>query len=589
MQAEAFYKTRIEFAENRIKEALGKVRLFTFLRLLVFVSFAILLYFLWGNALFFISAFVAGTAVFLVMVHFSVDAKLFLEKSRELKKINENEIAALNGDWSMFDRGAEFQNGKHPFSNDLDLFSPKGIFGFLNRTVSLNGKKALADLLLNGSENPLRNNEIIQSLSDEIEWTQDFRISGSISSRESGTKMSLANLLKTGISNPAWMKVMVYLIPLVTIPAVILSNLDLISSGLLTGIIVLALFPTGQFLKNTNQVAEQLSKYESKVAMMLEQVQSLEKLSDNNQEVALLKAALNKGELSAIQGLKEWLKINKRFEIRMNIVVSIPLNIFVAWDLRQRIALEKWMNKYQQEITNWEKSLTELEVYISGATLKFNYPKTIFASFVPGSKVEISQMVHPLLSAGKGIPNDIEMSEDNQFMILTGPNMAGKSTYLRALGLIFVFANAGFPVFAGAVKIPRLKLYSSMRTTDDLSNESSYFHAELMRLRFIMNALEEDQQIFILLDEILKGTNSKDKEEGSKRFLKKLQKLGAKGIIATHDLSLCQLSEGNEVFSNGCFDSTIEGENLSFDYLWRPGICQNMNASFLLKKMSLVD
>ena len=128
-----------------------------------------------------------------------------------------------------------------------------------------------------------------------------------------------------------------------------------------------------------------------------------------------------------------------------------------------------------------------------------------------------------------------------------------------------------------------------MRTSDDLSNESSYFHAELTRLKFIMNALESEQRIFILLDEILKGTNSKDKEEGSKKFLEKLQRMGAKGIIATHDLSLCELSNEHPAFSNGYFDSIIENENLYFDYTWRKGVCQNMNASFLLKQMNLVD
>lgn len=589
MQAEAFYKTRIEFAENEIKDGVGKVRLFTMLRLLVFAVFVVALYFLWGNAVLFLGTLVAGIAVFLVMVTLSVNAKLFLEKARELKKINENEIAALNGDWSVFDAGMEYQDGRHPFSNDLDLFSKKGVFGFINRTVTLNGKNALASLILNGTDTPAQNNEIIESLSGEIAWTQDFRVSGSINSREEGTRLTLANLVRSGIENPFWIKWLVYAVPVITLPALVLFNLNLIPGGIFSGLIVLALYPTGRLLRTTNETAARLGNYESKVAMMLEQIQSLSKLKSENPTVLALKKQLTEGALSAEKGMKELLKINKRLELRMNIVVSIPLNIFLAWDLRQRVALEKWVQSYGAEIPTWEKTLTELEVYISGATLKFNAPKSIFATFTGEEEIQIIEMFHPLLAASKVVANNIEMTAENQFMILTGPNMAGKSTYLRALGLIFVFANAGFPVFAKSVRIPKLKLYSSMRTADDLSNESSYFHAELMRLRFIMNALDDNQKIFILLDEILKGTNSKDKEEGSKRFLKKLQKKGAKGIIATHDLSLCELSENNQVFSNGCFDSTIEGDNLYFDYTWKPGICQNMNASFLLKQMNLVD
>ncbi len=167
--------------------------------------------------------------------------------------------------------------------------------------------------------------------------------------------------------------------------------------------------------------------------------------------------------------------------------------------------------------------------------------------------------------------------------------MAGKSTYLRSVGLAIISANAGFPVLADTCRIPDMLLYSSMRTSDDLTVESSYFHAELTRLRFIMDAIESEKRVFVILDEILKGTNSKDKEIGSAGFLQKLNKIGAKGIIATHDLSLTDLAGKHTAFRNVYFDSTIEGEELYFDYKIRDGVCKNMNASFLLRKMKLVD
>lgn len=588
MSPNEFYHNRIIHAESEITVARKKVQLFTFLRLLVFVSLSIGLYLSWGNATVFFTVFFIGMAIFLRMVSISVDAKLKLEKVKELKKINESEIAVLNGDWSMFDRGAEFQNGQHAFSNDLDVFAAKGIFGFLNRTITARGKKALANLLLNGTSETDRNNEIIEALSKEIEWTQTFRVSGSITSREDATQLSVEQLLKTKITNPSWVKWFRYLVPVLTIPALILYQMDLISGLAFTGVLLIAVLPTMSLLKVTNVVATDLGKFEPKIGMMLDQIQSFEKLSATNPHLLELISTL-RGANSAESEIKQWRKINKRFEIRMNILVGIPLNIFFAWDLWQRMAIQKWMDKNEESLLVWEQILSELEVYISGANLLFNYPQTVFASFSAQDELEFIKMTHPLLSSIKSVSNDLQMDDTNQFMILTGPNMAGKSTYLRAVGLIFVMANAGFPVFAESVRIPRMKLYSSMRTSDDLSNESSYFHAELTRLKFIMNALQQEQKIFILLDEILKGTNSKDKEEGSKKFLEKLQRMGAKGIIATHDLSLCELSNEHPAFSNGYFDSTIEGENLYFDYTWRRGVCQNMNASFLLKQMNLVD
>jgi predicted ATPase len=589
MHAEIFYKEQLQISESQIQFGVKKVRLFTFLRLLVFAVFGSALCLVWGNTFVFSTVSLSGIIAFLLMVSKSVDAKLALEKARELKRINENEILALHGDWSNFESGQEFSSGMHPFSNDLDLFAPKGIYGFLNRTVSAEGKVALAELLLNGSENPKQNNEIIEALSHEIAWTQKFRVSGSINSREKGVNQSFKNWFAQKIVNPKWLKWMIYIIPSISIPALILYNFDLISSMVFGIVLTVSMSITGRAIKSTNLIAESVSKYASKAAVMLDQIQALNELRVENDSLQEIKNELNKTELNAILSLKKFLNINKQLDLRMNILISIPLNIFFAWDFIQRNEVEKWKVKYENAFLEWEKTLVKLEVYVCGATVKFNSPDAIFAEFSEDMSIQITSLMHPLLNRAKAISNEVSMDQNNQFVILTGPNMAGKSTFLRSLGLVFVFANAGFPVFASSASIPKVKLYSSMRTSDDLSNESSYFHAELMRLKFIMDALNQNQAIFILLDEILKGTNSKDKEEGSKKFLKKLQSKGAKGIIATHDLSLCELSNDNHVFTNACFDSTIEGENLFFDYTLKPGICKNMNASFLLKKMQLVD
>jgi hypothetical protein len=589
MQAETFYKQQLQIAESLIQTSIKKVRLFTFLRLFVFAIFGSALYLFWGNTFIFSLVLIIGITAFLVMVSLSVDAKLALEKAKELKRINEAEILALHGDWSSFDAGKEFQGGMHPFSNDLDLFANKGVFGFLNRTVSMQGKNALASLLLNGIKNPKYNNQIIEALSKEISWTQKFRISGSINSREKGVNQSFKNWFDQKIDNPKWMKWMIFVIPSFSIPALILYNFDLISSMVFGISISVSMSITGRLVKSTNVIAESVSKYATKAAVMLDQIQALNELKIENESLQAIKNEFEKGELNAVLGLRKFLNINKQLDLRMNILISIPLNIFFAWDLIQRNSLEKWKAKYQNAFLEWEEILVKLEVYISGATIKFNAPNATFADFSNDMSIQISGLIHPLLNSAKAISNEVEMNEINQFIILTGPNMAGKSTFLRSLGLTFVFANAGFPVFADSAKIPKVELYSSMRTSDDLSNESSYFHAELTRLKFIMDALNQNQAVFILLDEILKGTNSKDKEEGSKKFLKKLQSKGAKGIIATHDLSLCELSIENKAFTNACFDSTIEGENLFFDYRMKSGICQNMNASFLLKRMQLVD
>jgi len=294
-------------------------------------------------------------------------------------------------------------------------------------------------------------------------------------------------------------------------------------------------------------------------------------------------------QVNLLNSLTQLEKIQGRMDVRMNLIVGTVLNFFLAWDYQVLYQWEKWRVGNESQLGSWETQLAQLEVWISGAIYKINFPETIFAKFSENQEMKISGLGHPFVIKEKRVLNDVSLNSDENFMIITGPNMAGKSTYLRSLGLANICANAGFPILAESCEMVKLKLYSSMRTSDDLTVESSYFHAELTRLRFIMDAIERGENVFIILDEILKGTNSKDKEIGSAKFLQKLQRLNAKGVIATHDLSLCNLSNDNKAFKNMFFDSTITGDVLSFDYKIRPGICQNMNASFLLKQMKLVD
>jgi len=171
---------------------------------------------------------------------------------------------------------------------------------------------------------------------------------------------------------------------------------------------------------------------------------------------------------------------------------------------------------------------------------------------------------------------------------VTGANMAGKSTFLRAVALQIVMANMGLPVKGREVKYNPVRLLTSMRSSDSLADETSYFYAELKRLKYIVEELEKDD-CFVVLDEILKGTNSVDKAEGSKKFVERLVRNGSAGMVATHDLSLCTLADELPEVENRYFDAQIVNGELFFDYKFKEGVCQNMNASFLLKTMGIVD
>ena len=589
MEAKKYYDKRIEELNITLKKVQKKYRFFTFLRLMFFVLICSSLFVFWGSITL-LPAFIISVALFLFVVHLSVDAKYDRDKVLVLLDINKNEKEVLNGNWLMFEDGQEFKDSQHPFSLDMDIFGKKSVFQLVNRTVSGPGKKKLADTLANGTSRISETNACILELSDQTSWCQEFIAEGMVHKEEADKQGSLNSLSTLIIEFKPFISVLRYLLPSIAIFSTILFAFDSIATPVFSCIIVLVMLPIGQNIKNANAVSQVLNIHVNRVKTVLKQLELFSSLTIQNPVFKLEQDALLNSSESVLKEMKDLDKIIGRFDVRKNLLIGTLFNFFFAWDFQILFQMKNWLNKNGSQLSVWEDKMAELEVWISGAIYKFNNPTSIFSEMnSENEEIEIIGLSHPFVDQKKSIPNDVYLKSNENFIIITGPNMAGKSTYLRSLGLTFAFSNAGFPILAKSCKIPKLKLYSSMRTSDDLTVESSYFHAELVRLRFIMDAIEKGEKIFIILDEILKGTNSKDKEIGSARFLQKLKRLNSRGIIATHDLSLCELATNNQSFKNMCFDSIIEGENLSFDYRINEGVCKNMNASFLLRQMKLVD
>ena len=245
------------------------------------------------------------------------------------------------------------------------------------------------------------------------------------------------------------------------------------------------------------------------------------------------------------------------------------------------------MENYKDKVEDWFEVVAFFDAYNSLGNYAFNHQQYIYPQIVDKqSDTKVTQLGHPLLKTEKRVDNDFEI-KNQQFFIITGANMAGKSTFLRTVSLHIVMANVGLPVCAASSIYSPVKLITSMRTSDSLTDDSSYFFSELTRLKYIVDAIKQDNY-FIILDEILKGTNSTDKAIGSRKFVEKLVASHATGIIATHDLSLCEIEKHLEEVKNYYFDAQIINDELYFDYTFKKGICQNMNASFLLKKMEIV-
>jgi len=588
MNPSQFYEQELNKHSALLETYKKRLHFFTFARLFSFLLIVATCYWLsWGVVL--MGAVLVEVVLFVYLINRWLDIKLLVDEEKLYVELNQQELLALSGDWSNFASGQEFKSSLHPFSADMDLFGENSVFQYINRTVMPMGSQRLAETLSEGTSNPELNREMIAELSGNIAWAQQFIVQSKVLLKNK-TALTKLSTIKEQFLDEHFGKRMVnyvrWLLPIITIGSIVLYNVNIWNASTVGWIALLAFLIIGTHLKSTNRWMNHLDSCSEQINVLYRQIKMFQHLELHSEQGRSFQEKLF-GKMGVLEGLSQLNTIRKRTGYRMNILVGIVLNYLFAWDLHVLVQSRKWHQKYVHDIDKWEEYLAEIEVWVSGAIYRYNQEDTCFASPV-GYEMKIVGLTHPFVTKNKRIVNDFTLNQDESFLIITGPNMAGKSTYLRSVGLAILSANAGFPILAQSYSMPKFHLYSSMRTSDDLAQSSSYFYAELLRLKLIATAIEEKHNVFVILDEILKGTNSHDKAIGSAQFLSKLQNMGAKGIIATHDLSLTDLAKQSTVFQNMYFDSTIEKEELLFDYKIRPGVCQNMNASYLLKKMDLI-
>jgi DNA mismatch repair ATPase MutS len=253
------------------------------------------------------------------------------------------------------------------------------------------------------------------------------------------------------------------------------------------------------------------------------------------------------------------------------------------------LALNRWRERNKNLLAHWFELVAEMEVLNSLATLKFNHPDWCIPQILPTHfHLQGEAIGHPLINKQSRVRNDFNLNGIPEIALITGSNMAGKSTFLRSLGVGFLMAQMGAVVCAKSFSFSPVKIMSSMRIADNLSENTSTFYAELKKLKTIIEAVNRNEKIFILLDEILRGTNSLDRHSGSAALISQLVKENAVAVIATHDVELATLkNKFSESIHNYHFDVQVEGEELYFDYKLKEGICRSLNASILMKKIGI--
>lgn len=590
----ATYQSFISQYSHQYNSFNNKLRWLSFIRLILFVGVIGLgYYYLAHHQRYWLVTALVFLGAFLYCIRLYDIIKEKADFSKALIDINNNEVSFLNGSVSVYADGKEYKDPHHAYSYDLDLFGDSSLYIFLNRTTTTFGKESLAQSLLHPDTAAInQRQEAIRELSDKLDCRQHIQALGSLHIAELKDLDKLRSWIHV---SPTFGNSVAYylllLFPLATV--VVLSSYFFTGSDKLLNIFF-SLFTCNLFVtflfarKMMKQVS--ISTAVTKVLQQFAgQLKEIEKQPFKSVLLLELQSRLKHDTITASQRIKRLASLFGYLDFIINLAVSIILNGLFIFHVHILFALDKWKKKHAGHVINWLEVIGEFESLHCFANLAFNNKEFCYPRLSAKEELLATEMGHPLIRSEKRVNNDISFQQ-GKFVVLTGSNMSGKSTFLRTLGINLVLARAGSVVCARSFALFPYDLYVSMCITDSLKDSESFFYAELKRLHNIIEHLRSDRKTFIILDEILRGTNSNDKHNGTAGLIRKLAAYQACGIIATHDLTIADMSaEYSGYMGNKCFESTIVNDELLFDYKLKDGVCSKLNASFLMKRMGIID
>lgn len=532
----------------------------------------------------------AALILFIVAVNRYLKLQTRVQYHKTLQKINEDEIAFLEGT-KNFENGAEFADPQHPFSYDLDLFGKNSVFQFINRTGTSLGKKRLAEDLQTIPEKGVITNrqEAIRELTEMVGFRQHFQTLAHLADTTEEEDAAIKSWTSSVMGKPGKIfHLLAILVPVLFFGSLIAMffdmhplaskltmfffTLNLLLAGLMMQYILKEIGKGDKIANSLQQYAKMIQVFEATVFQSKGLIEIQNRLKTNNE--------------SATKIVDQLANLFEKLNTVANLFIFIAFNGTFQYHFWVHKKLMHWKEKNQQYLWSWIQIIGEVESLNSFANFAYNNPDYQYPD-VSENTLKFTDLGHPLIDKSKRVRNNIDFSNQS-FFILTGSNMSGKSTFLRTVGINLVLSYAGAPIDARQSVVCPLPLWVSMRLTDSLSDSESYFFAEVKRLKQIVTEAGK-QPVFVLLDEILKGTNSDDKKTGTVGVIEKLHRFNVKGMIATHDLEVCNTSmKYPESMANKRFEVEIVNDELYFDYQLKDGVCQNKNATFIMKKMEII-
>lgn len=579
---------------KRLSRTLSALRIAVFLLTAVFIVYGVREVALYDNegSLYFWAG-TLGFILFLALVRRYAAVEVSRYRADARATVVKRELAAIDGDFTDLEDGVA-DHGEHPWADDLDVFGSDSLYRRLNRAGTPVGKLAMRRHLLTAPVDPEEMDKWHKA-AQSIGQAHEERVHVMAASKAfEGGDVSFDALREFAGSTTdrsvggAVAGTLVNIAPIYALAIIALYLFEFISGNTLTVLFLLPLVAVGVYFKRTSRIYNAVGRQSGFMQKLDELIRTAGQLPDDSDLAAeairrLAEAHKAAGKLG---------RIAAAFEQRNNLFAGLVTNALYLADLRNARAAIAWHTENAQRVEEWVEAIERVEVLVSIANFYANHIDAVTWPAI-GAKpgvLRAKKLKHPLMPGKEVVANEVDFGPQGQILLITGANMAGKSTYLRAIGLNALLARMGAPVMAEHFEIGRLRLYTSMRTSDSLSSGTSYFMAELKRLSALVDLAQEDTPVFALLDEILKGTNSADKEAGSRAFVEKLISMKVHAVVATHDVSLCTLTERYpEVVINRYFGADVSENDLSFDYRLKEGVCDTMNATWLMRKMRLID
>lgn len=518
-----------------------------------------------------------------------------MHRNKRVAEFYEHALARLDHRWmGMGETGERYLDPAHPYARDLDLFGRGALFDLLCTARTRSGEECLARWLLApappgevrarhaaieelGARLTLR--EDIAVLGEEMRvgnppevlaaWGEGARV------LPSGRGRTAIHLLAAGwvVSLAAW------------------------AFGLgwyaLVALTIVNVLVTRRLRERLERAVEPVERASRDLALLAEVLARLERETVASPKLVALQKAFDAAGGQSVSPSRALAKLNRLvewLESRRHRLVEL-IDPVVLWSLQFACAIESWRAKQGPAVRRWLAATGEFEALLALANYAYEHPADVFPEFTEQAPwFEAEAFTHPLLPEDTAVRNDLRLGGDFRLMIVSGPNMAGKSTFVRSVGINAVLAQCGAPVRARRLKLSPLAVTASICILDSLQGGVSHFYAEILRLKQILDLTNAPVPVLFLLDELLQGTNSHDRRVGAETIVRSLVRRGAIGMITTHDLALTRIADEAEAgAANFHFEDRLEDGKLRFDFRLIPGIVRTSNALALMRSIGLGD